>query len=520
MGQFRGRWVSGWLIAAVLAVGSEAAEVRLAAVSPRDTVAADARIEGLLKEGRLVRKGAVEADDLGRRHERFVQQHRGIPVWGSGITRQNGPGGVISSFGSFYEGIGNLDVKPTVSADGARVIAGGALHGGEPTLYVFPTEDGRFVLAWYLRTWTGDGLWALFIDARTGLVVHKYNALETQAASGLGTGVLGDHKKMSASHSGATFVARDIQRPAVLETYDFRHNVFLFAPYYNGTVPLTPGLLGTDTDNDWSDGSVVDAHTYAGWTYDYYFKQQGRHGINGADMTIVSLVNPVALSDIGRVPDDFFTNAFWDGSEMVYGIGYPRPLGPWSQIRPLCASLEIVAHELTHGVTDYTSNLIYEGESGALNEAFSDIMGVSVDFYQNPTTANYVMGEAAFVPHGVRSMQSPTLFGDPDHYSVRYTGTGDNGGVHINSGIVNHAFYLAIEGGTNRVSGIKVTGVGGANREQISKAFYRAFTLMLPPSARFSDARAATIQSATDLFGGGSPAASAITAAWNAVGVS
>ena len=100
-------------------------------------------------------------------------------------------------------------------------------------------------------------------------------------------------------------------------------------------------------------------------------------------------------------------------------------------------------------------------------------------------------------------MQNPVAYGHPDHYALRFTGPEDNGGVHINSSIVNHAFYLAVEGGRNRVSGREVQGVGAANREQMEKVFYRAFTQMLPPRADFAMARAATMQSARDLYGAG-----------------
>jgi thermolysin len=116
-------------------------------------------------------------------------------------------------------------------------------------------------------------------------------------------------------------------------------------------------------------------------------------------------------------------------------------------------------------------------------------------------------------------MENPAQFRDPDHYSWRDTGLNDNGGVHTNSGIPNHAFYLAIEGGTNRTSGLSVQGVGAANREQVEKVFYRAFVFLLPSSATFSTARAATIQAARDLYGVGSAAERAVTQAWTAVGV-
>ena len=134
--------------------------------------------------------------------------------------------------------------------------------------------------------------------------------------------------------------------------------------------------------------------------------------------------------------------------------------------------------------------------------------------------ADYLIGEDVFRPGGIRSMSNPASFGDPDHYSTRYTGSDDEGGVHINSSIVNQAFYLAVEGGTNRTSGMSVSGVGAGNREQIEQIFYRAFTLMLPSNATFSVAREATEQAARDLYGASSAAFRAVSQAWAAVGVS
>ncbi len=156
-------------------------------------------------------------------------------------------------------------------------------------------------------------------------------------------------------------------------------------------------------------------------------------------------------------------------------------------------------------------------------------MGTSVEFFfQVPGAgigqADYLIGEDSVRSrvgglNGLRSLVNPSVFGDPDHYSLKFTGPEDEGGVHTNSTIPSHAFYLSIEGGRNRVSGITVQGVGAANREQIEKSFYRAFTFLLPASASFSTARAATIQAARDLYGANSAAATAITQAWTAVGV-
>jgi thermolysin len=211
---------------------------------------------------------------------------------------------------------------------------------------------------------------------------------------------------------------------------------------------------------------------------------------------------------------------------MVYGVGLPPglTLDTDQTVDFFSGALDIVVHELAHGVIEYSSGLIYLNESGALDEGFADIMGTSVEhFFQQRggglMQADYLIAEDIVRPGGFRSMSDPGVFGDPDHYSRRFTGASDNGGVHTNSGIVNQAFYLAVEGGTNRTSGISVQGVGSANREQIEKVFYRGFTQMLPAAATFSMARAATIQSARDLYGAGSPPERAVTEAWTAVGV-
>ncbi len=130
----------------------------------------------------------------------------------------------------------------------------------------------------------------------------------------------------------------------------------------------------------------------------------------------------------------------------------------------------------------------------------------------------HLVGEDA-VSDGLRSLSDPATHGHPDHYDGRATGPADNGGIHANSTIVGHVYYLAVEGGTNRTSGQTVGGVGRASRERIDGVFYRAFVYLLPSGATFADARAATLQSARDLFGAGSAAEPAIAQAWAAVGI-
>ncbi|HZM53351.1 MAG TPA: M4 family metallopeptidase, partial [Vicinamibacteria bacterium] len=210
---------------------------------------------------------------------------------------------------------------------------------------------------------------------------------------------------------------------------------------------------------------------------------------------------------------------------MVFGEGLPAGVFLDGQnFKPFSAALDVVGHELTHGVTQFTSRLRGTGEAGALNESFSDMMGTSVEFFfqaagTGPLKADYQLAEDITTPGAVRSMDNPALYGHADHYSTRYQGPQDGGGIHRNCAISNQVYYLAIEGGTNRTSRLSVQGVGSANREQIEKVMYRAFTSMMPSDADFATARVVTIQSARDLYGTGSPAERALIQAWTAVGV-
>ena len=491
------------------------------------------RVERLLAAGELAVR--LTRDDTmipGRRHERLAQLHRGVPVFGGELTRQSDAAGALTVFGTLYEGI-DVEVAPRLSlADvEARLAArGGRPFGsrGGPELVVLPIDEGDYRLAYRVRAFFEKSLDVrqVFLDAATGELLREYSDIQKQAA-GIGTGVLGDQKKISVAPGGSGFTTSDRLRPPAISTYDFRFNLNRLIVFLNADgspANFTAGDLGTDADNEWTDGALVDAHVYAGYAYDYFYKRFGRRGLDNNDIAIHGVTHALRREDWRLYSLDtiltFFANAFYLGDGvMYYGDGLPNNVTLYGQrVNYLAAALDIVAHELSHGVTDYTSRLIYQNEPGALNEAFSDIMATGVEFYLQPGKADYLAGEDAFTPGGGRSLQNPMAYGDPDHYSIRYKGSSDNGGVHSNSGIANHAFYLAIEGGRHRL-GATVQGVGAANREQIERVFYRAFTAFLPPSATFSQARAATIQAARELYNPGSPAETAVIQAWNAVGV-
>ena len=416
-----------------------------------------------------------------------------------------------------------------------------------PRLVVLSDREqaGVYRLVYEARAFTGTQLMAFFIDASTGELVWAYNDLKTQRSTlpceqcvvGLGLGVQGDQKKISVTTAGGSFLAEDQLRPADIFTLDMRGDLSRTLERLEDSTPLFDDDLASDPDNQWLDGASVDAHVGTGWTYDYLSTRFGRRGLNDLNGRMIGLVHPVNRSDVVTAPAEviglFYLNAFYcglcgpDGAGLaVFGEGLP-PNVPFLGQRWnfLSGALDVVAHELAHGVMDFTSALLYMDESGALNEAFSDVIGVGTEyyaatFYQNGVgMPDYSIGEDVIEPGGIRSLADPQRFGDPDHYSLRFLGTEDNGGVHTNSLIPGHAYYLAIEGGTNRVSGLTVTGVGAENREQIEHVFYRAFTVLLTQNADFAAARAATIQSARDLYGAGSPAEQAVTQAWTAVGV-
>ena len=495
----------------------------------------DSEIGRMVREGEL-RLRASETDLLlgGRRHQRFDQYHRGVRVFGGEMVRQRDGVETVSVFGTAYAAI-DIDTTPTLSGQDAATAASrlaGTSRGPArtPDLMVVPRDAGGFALVYRVRLVTDDDLIVYFIDAGTGHLVSSYSDLQTEI--GTGTGVLGDRKKVSTTLSSGTYRAWDQMRPATVYTFDLKGDLTRTQRFLNGLITLDVSDTSASTDNTWTDPATVDAHAYTGWTFDYFYKQFGRSGLDGRNLTIKTVVHPVNRADWNKVSSStlnlYYLNAFYAGDGiMVYGEGLPpnATVGgyKWNYF---AGALDVVAHELTHGVTDYSSGLIYKNESGALNESFSDMMGASVEFYYQPVgsaylKADYTLGEDLTTPMGgFRSMANPGAFGDPDHYSKRYLGTSDNGGVHTNSGISNHAFYLAIEGGTDRTSGLSVTGVGSAARHKIEKVFYRAFTQMLPAGATFSLARAATIQAARDLYGAGSNVEQAVTQAWTAVGVS
>lgn len=477
----------------------------------------------------------TEAIDLdirvpGARHERFSQRHRGVRVFGGDVVRQRtGSGSTVSVFGVVYPDIG-IDTTPVITETDATVLMSRAGTGrpfveAETELFVLP-HAGRYALTWSTRVVSEvDGhVNRIFIDAITGNELFRYDDTQTQVpvdSVGRGVGVAGDVLKVSAQRAGNTFRAVDILLPGLNTTYDLKGDPARADGILDGRVSPQDSDIAQDDDNSWSDAAITSTHSYASLTYLYYADKHGRYGINNNNLRLRLIANPARLQDFAALNSQyslFFANAAYYGNGYIaFGVGSPGN-------RNFAASIDVVAHEITHGVTSYTSGLIYLNQSGALNESFSDMMGVAVEFeYQQQGTglarAEWLQGEDVRISGaGLRNFAAPNQLNHPDHWSQFVMTSGDNGGVHTNSSIMNHVFYLAIQGGTHRLGG-RVEGVGLANRLQIERAVYRAFTSMLPSGATFTMARSATIQAARDLYGSGSAPERALIQAWDAVGV-
>jgi len=256
-----------------------------------------------------------------------------------------------------------------------------------------------------------------------------------------------------------------------------------------------------------ADPAVNEAFDGSSATATFYLDVLGRNSLDNAGMELISSVH----YGVG------FDNAFWDGSQMVYGDGSGRIF----QLGALTRAVDVIGHELTHGVTEFTAGLVYSKQSGALNESFSDVFGSLVKQYslkQTAADASWLIGEGTLVTKlglALRSMKSPgTAFAgdhqpaDMQHYvdlPDDNNPANDNGGVHINSGIPNRAFYLA------------AMALGGSAWEKAGKIWYNALTTKLGAHTQFAEAAQFTIDSAGELFGTAEQAA--VRSAWTEVGV-
>jgi Zn-dependent metalloprotease len=417
-------------------------------------------------------------DELGQTHIRLQERLRGLPVVGAQyIVHTDAAGNVIAMNGRVAADR-NLARNPTI--DGWSAIERAAAQAGivngafgdKPSLVYVVNERSNAHLAWTTTVSHNDGqekLDVLYADATNGDLV---------------------------------LIDSIIQHARNRRTYNAN----------NGT-SLPGTLILQETSGTTSDVTIQKAHEYAGTTYDYYSAIHARDSYNNAGATLNSTTHYSSS----------YNNAFWNGSQMVYGDGDGSTFGPFAR------ALDVVSHELTHAVTDYSADLVYSYESGALNEATSDILGAAAEAWKYGVvdSRTWKIGEDCYTPatsgDALRYMNDPVADGSSyDYYPTRYTGSGDNGGVHLNSGIANLAFKLWVTGGTHprgktTVSVPALNATLTTSMNMGAKIWYRALTVYMTSSTNFQGARTATAQAATDLYG--AVAADVVHKGWDAVGV-
>jgi len=467
----------------------------------------------------------VQTDNYNQTHVRISQLFKGIPVYGSdAYVHLNG---VETSFHGSYN---VLDESLT---DQANISSSEAIQTMENdlkyrTVYVEMDESQKKLLDYkapeanlvYYKSPTNSKYslayqvdvrpnfkerWKYFVDATSGNVLYRFNNTQSDGPQ---TATVKDLNSESRS----------------INTYLFNGNYYMMdaaETMFNANKSKLPGEpVGaiwtvdgkntkasaikvshiTSADNLTWDAKAVSAHYGAMATYNYYKSRYGRNSLDGEGGTIISIINVIEEDGTG------LENAFWNGKAMFFGNGA-------TLFKPLAGGLDVVAHELGHGVIEHTANLEYQDQSGALNESFADISGVMVD------DANWTMGEkitkvSQYFPNGIlRDMSNPHNGGSngdagwqPSSMSEFYTGKEDNGGVHINSGIPNYAFYLFATG-------------TGMTRAKAGAVYYDVLSKYLTKFATFADLRIAVIASAKKMYGNTAPEVTAAAAAFDQVGI-
>jgi Zn-dependent metalloprotease len=506
-----------------------------------------------------------ESDQSGFSHEKFQLYHQGIRVEYATYSLHSKNGKLTSMSGEYYDIKKNTIANPGISRETAFKKAVNHIgaskylwenpenaskiryHKPEGELVFLPSmidqgeknTDQKVRLAYKFDIYAtnpvsrGD----LYIDAITGETLY-YNATikhlgeYSHAKSNTINEAIADKIKttkavfvpanaatrysgiqsIQTALSGSSYILSDGTRGKGVQTFNMKKGT-----NYNNAVNFT------DSDNNWTaaehnnankDNGAFDAHWGAEKTYDYWSTVHGRNSYDNLGAAIKSYVHY----------DVDYDNAYWNGSVMTYGDGS----GTYFDV---LTSIDVAAHEIGHAVCEKTANLAYQKESGAMNEAFSDIWGACIEYYAAPSKSTWLIGEDIERRAGrlaLRSMSNPKSEGQPDTYGGTYwktiecgtpTQANDYCGVHTNSGVLNHWFYILTIGksGTNDIgNSYNVTGI---NIDKAAKIAYRLESVYLSANSTYANARTYGIQSATDLFGAGSPEVIATTNAFYAIGV-
>lgn len=458
----------------------------------------------------------IRTDGLGITHIRTVQQFRGVDIYGAEATIHLD--GTRERFtGAFHSPDRNTKTTPSVSAATAvrKVIDDVSVEtvyrqlsqkeqdildysAPSPSLVLYSTGEDNYRLAWAVTIRPNFiEEWKYFIDAASGEIIHKFN---NTCSDGPVTAQAYDLNNVLQTIS--TYLESGMYYLINISEYMFNRatdeGAILTLNANNTSTSDLDYSYVASSDNTWSQKNAVSAHNHATLAYRYLWNTFGRNSVNGRGGNIISFVN--VAEDDGTSME----NAFWNGKAVFYGNG-------GSSFYSLAGALDVAAHELGHGVVSNTANLEYYGQSGAINESYADIFGSMVDrddwrIGEDITRTSYspsgALRDMADPHNGGTSLSQP--YWQPKSVSEMYTGSQDNGGVHINSSIGNHAYYLYATAVT---------------KEKAEQVFYKALTDYLTMTSKFIDFRIAVVQAASDLFGASSTEVTKAEEAFTAVGI-
>ncbi|MCA1741420.1 MAG: M4 family metallopeptidase, partial [Bacteroidales bacterium] len=458
----------------------------------------------------------IRTDELGITRIRTVQQFRGVDIYGAEATVHLDA--TRERFtGAFHRPDMNTNTTPSVSAAAAvrRVIEDVSIEtvyrqlsrkeqdildyvAPSSSLVLYNTGEDNYRLAWAVTVRPNFiEEWKYFIDASGGDVIHKYNNTCSDGP-------------VTAQAYDLNNVLQTISTYLETGTYylmNISENMYDGATGEGAIVTLDANNTSTtdldysyvtSSNNTWPLKNAVSAHNHATLAYRYLWNTFGRKSVNGLGGNIFSFVN--VAEDDGTSME----NAFWNGKAVFYGNG-------GTSFYSLAGALDVAAHELGHGVVSNTANLEYYGQSGAINESYADIFGSMVDrddwrIGEDITRTSYspsgALRDMADPYNGGTSLSQP--YWQPKSTSEMYIGTQDNGGVHINSSIGNHAYYLYATAVT---------------KEKAEQVFYKALTDYLTMTSKFIDFRIAVVQAASDLYGASSTEVTKAGEAFTAVGI-
>ena len=451
----------------------------------------------------------VKKDNSGDTYVKFVQVIKETKVNGSLINVHFDKNGVIVSVNGKFEknkGIEAIGNK-TISESDAIEIAKkqytyNSLRNTPKAERLILIKDNKNYEAFKVNisyTEPTIGNYDVFVEVNSGEVIRKEDKIRFNGVTtGSGIDVLGKSRNLNLYLYGSSYQMKDLTKSA---TSSIVTNSLNYRTSSGTLVSNNTNFFGTENHK-----ASVSAHYNAGKVIDFYKNLFNRNSLDDQGMPIISYTHY----------GNNFNNAFWDGYEMIYGDGDGK------EFTYLSGDLDLVGHEMTHGLISYTADLEYHNESGALNESIADVFGVLISTYTkyNVATggswtfnaADWVVGDDIYTPNisgdAVRSLSNPTLYSQPDNMSkYQYshdTEAGDYGGVHTNSGIPNKAAYVVAK---------------NIGMEKTARIYYRALVNYMNLSTDFQGAKNSLMQAATDLYGDNSFEIIAINNAFSSVGV-